>query len=201
MTNCNKFQHPRCPQEWNLEWEFLSKLPKLSNCMLCMVHVIRYMRADTCDQIHVGHHIVSTWQKCSRLYQDSSTYLLCFYLLWTKQWCHRPSQLLLPVLWVLQVPCNVCAFGVSQMDCLCSIGYVGVMDFIWLWQPYLFNAFRFFNNAEAAKAFNLLCVRLLEDRHHCHWPSPAGRFYHPHHRLNSGHGGTIGKYGCYLLSV
>ena len=62
----------------------------------------------------------------------------------------------------------------------------------------LFNAFRFLNNAEA---FNLLCVRLLEDRHHCHWPSPAGRFYHPHHRLNSGHGGTIGKYGCYLLSV
>ena len=100
-----------------------------------------------------------------------------------------------------KVPCNVCAFGVSQMDWLCSIGYVGVMDFIWLWQPYLFNAFRFFNNAEAAKAFNLLCVRLLEDRHHCHWPSPAGRFYHPHHRLNSGHGGTIGKYGCYLLSV
>ena len=102
ITNCNKFQHPRFPQEWNLEWEFLSKLPKLSNCMLCMVDVIRYMRADTCDQIHVGHHIVSTWQKCSRLYQDSSTYLLCFYLLWTKQWCHRPSQLLLPVLWVLQ---------------------------------------------------------------------------------------------------
>ena len=55
------------------------------------------------------------------------------------------------------------------------------------------------NESEAAKAFKLLRVHLLEERHPDHWLPQPGRPGHPHLRLNCGRGDTNGKYGCYLL--
>ena len=55
------------------------------------------------------------------------------------------------------------------------------------------------NESEAAKAFKLLRVHLLEERHPDHWLPKPGRPGHPHLRLNCGRGDTNGKYGCYLL--
>ena len=74
-------------------------------------------------------------------------------------------------------------------------------DFDKIQQPDLFNAFsfRFFNHAEAAKAFELLRVHHLENRHPGHWLPQPGRLCSPLHRLNCDNGGTNGKCGYLLI--